>query len=262
MDKYSAHLFLIEDEIYDNLIINARYIAQRNKNQAGEIMFTEELRSNLAAKHLLNHDFYKLWSEGKLNQEILADYANQYYKHVEAFPRYISLIHSQCTDLNDRQILLENLIEEERGEENHPKLWRDFAIELGVSQNDLINTKEYKNTTILVEKFFDLCKKSYASGLGALYAYEYQTPAVAESKINGLKEFYQITSEKALKFFEVHKGADVWHSDEVAGLIATLSPAEKEEAKQAALEAADVLWGFLDGMMVAHSLTRQNCMTH
>lgn len=224
-------------------------------------MFITELQANLASKHLLNHPFYHLWTEGKLNQIILADYANQYYKHVEAFPRYISLIHSQCEDLEDRQVLLENLIEEERGGDNHPKLWRDFATELGVSQANLSNVKQYKNTKILVDKFFDLCKKSYASGLGALYAYEYQTPAISESKIKGLKEFYNITSEAALKFFEVHKGADVWHSEEVGGLIAKLSPQEQQEALEAAKEAADVLWGFLDGMMITHNI-EHTCTTN
>ncbi len=218
-------------------------------------MFIENLHAELASKHLLNHAFYQMWTEGKLDQAILADYANQYYKHVEAFPRYISLIHSQCDDLSSRQVLLENLIEEERGPENHPKLWRDFATELGVKSEDLAYVKQYTKTEILVNKFFDLCKQSYAAGLGALYAYEYQTPAVADSKIKGLKEFYNITGEKALKFFEVHKGADVWHSEEVAGLITKLSPEARQEALKAASEAADVLWGFLDGMMEAHNLS-------
>ncbi len=225
-------------------------------------MFIDKLRAGLASKHLLNHQFYQLWSEGKLDQEVLADYAKQYYKHVEAFPRYISLIHSQCNDLTDRQVLLENLIEEERGEENHPKLWRDFATEIGVSKDDLINGKSYQTTEFLVNKFFDLCKQSYAAGLGALYAYEYQTPAVAESKIKGLKEFYNIDSEKALKFFEVHKGVDIWHSEEVADLIRKLPADSQTDAFEAASKAADALWGFLDGMMIAHNLHQHSPCIH
>lgn len=217
-------------------------------------MFIEKLRLNIDNKNLLKHPFYQLWSEGKLTQDILADYAKQYYPHVEAFPRYISLIHSQCDNLEDRQILLENLIEEERGEENHPKLWRDFAFSLGNSESDVENVKQYKTTEYLVKKFFDLCKKSYASGLGALYAYEHQTPEVAKTKIKGLKDFYNIMDEKALKFFEVHQEADEWHSDEIAGLIEKLSPDERLEAFESASTAADALWGFLDGMMMAHNL--------
>lgn len=221
-------------------------------------MFIKKLNDKLNEKSLLKHEFYQLWSQGKLNKEILADYAEQYYKHVEAFPRYISLIHSQCVDLKDRQILLENLIEEERGEENHPKLWRDFAFSLGSNQNKIDNATQYKKTGFLVKKFFYLCKKSYASGLGALYAYEHQTPEVAKTKIEGLKKFYNLNSKEALKFFEVHQKADIWHSDEVAGLIDKLSEDDKLEASKSASLAADALLGFLDGMMEAHKLKRIN----
>lgn len=217
-------------------------------------MFIEKLRADLEVKSLLKHPFYLLWSAGELNQNILADYAKQYYKHVEAFPRYISLIHSQCSDLQDRQVLLENLIEEERGPENHPKLWRDFAFALGVKANEIENFQAYEKTKHLVDRFFDLCKASYASGLGALYAYEHQTPAVATSKIKGLKDFYNIDSIEALKFFEVHKGVDEWHSEEVANLIEKLPASQKAEANKAAMESAELLWGFLDGMMEAHNL--------
>jgi pyrroloquinoline-quinone synthase len=219
-------------------------------------MFIEDLKASIAPKNLLNHEFYQLWNVGELDKEVIADYAKQYYTHVEAFPRYISLIHSQCSVLEDRQVLLENLIEEERGSENHPKLWRDFAFSLGVNKDSLDNCVQYAKTKHLVDRFFDLCKESYASGLGALYAYEHQTPAVSESKIKGLKDFYNITSKEALKFFEVHQGVDEWHSEEVASLINKLSDEEKKEAASAASEAADLLWGFLDGMMEAHNL---NC---
>lgn len=219
-------------------------------------MFATTIQNEISSINLLKHPFYVLWSEGKLNKNILADYAEQYYKHVEAFPRYISLIHSQCEKIEDRQVLLENLIEEERGSENHPKLWRDFAESL-VENNKQINfdaTKPYNETKYLVDIFFDLCKKSYASGLGALYAYEHQTPEVSKSKIKGLKDFYGIEDEKALKFFVLHQGIDEWHSEEVGSLIEKLSPEEKKEALASAKIAAEALWGFLDGMIEAHQL--------
>src|SRR5688500_19221606 len=76
---------------------------------------------------MLKHPFYVAWTEGKLSKEILADYAKQYYAHVRAFPTYVSAVHSRCDDVALRQELLENLIEEERGTENHPELWLRFA---------------------------------------------------------------------------------------------------------------------------------------
>ena len=44
-----------------------------------------------------------------LTREIIKDYAEQYYQHVKAFPRYISATHSLCEDIEKRKILLENL---------------------------------------------------------------------------------------------------------------------------------------------------------
>ena len=72
-------------------------------------MFSKTLNEKLDQYHLLNHPFYRAWNEGKLTREIIKDYAEQYYQHVKAFPRYISATHSICEDIEKRRILLENL---------------------------------------------------------------------------------------------------------------------------------------------------------
>ena len=60
-------------------------------------MFSKDLGEKLDKFHLLKHPFYQIyWNEGKLNREIIKDYAEQYYQHVKAFPRYISATHSIC----------------------------------------------------------------------------------------------------------------------------------------------------------------------
>jgi pyrroloquinoline-quinone synthase len=244
-------------------------------------MFINQLQAAIADKNLLNHPFYNLWSEGKLNQEILADYSRQYYHHVNAFPCYISLLHSLCGQLSsqidasnednkiilenlkkDRQILFGNLTEEEAGPENHPTLWKNFASELGVDSETIDEAVKYENTKNLVNSFFALCKQSYAAGLGALYSYEYQIPEIAEAKIQGLKDFYQLKTEKALKFFEVHKVADQWHSQEVADMINRLPQALQQQALDGAVAAACALWKFLDGMMEAHNLKDLKCQSY
>lgn len=207
-----------------------------------------DYKAKLQELHLLNHPFYQAWSAGTLSLDTLKTYAEQYYHHVDAFPRYISTIHSQCKDIESRQVLLGNLTEEESGEENHPELWLRFAEKLGASRQQVKNAELLENTRSLVEGYFDLARSSYAKGLGALYAYERQVPEVAQSKIDGLKKFYNIDSEEALKFFKVHITADQWHSEECEALIEKLSPEEKVEAYQGAIEGAKLLWGFLDGM--------------
>ncbi len=86
--------------------------------------------------NLLNHPFYQGWTAGKLPLQRLHTYAVQYYHHVAAFPRYLSAIHTGC-EIVTRQALLENLIEEERGAENHPELWLRFAETLGIARETI-----------------------------------------------------------------------------------------------------------------------------
>ena len=101
------------------------------------------------AKHaMLSHPFYQAWSEGKLDREVIGKYAAQYYAHVKAFPTYVSAVHSRCDDLQVRQLLLENLIEEERGSENHPELWLRFAEGLGVSRREVQEAELLPSTVV------------------------------------------------------------------------------------------------------------------
>ncbi len=211
--------------------------------------FVQSLNNQLDSLHLLKHPFYESWNEGSLSLQALQTYAKEYYHHVAAFPRYISGIHSLCPNLKMRQVLLGNLIEEEQGDENHPELWQRFAEGLGVARSELCENAQVKETRELVDGYFDIVKSDFAAGLGALYAYERQTPEVSKSKIEGLKKHYSINDERSLKFFTVHMEADEWHSEECANLIADLSEEEQEKVIQGAKKGAKLLWGFLDGML-------------
>ncbi|MHC3898175.1 UNVERIFIED_CONTAM: CADD family putative folate metabolism protein [Wolbachia endosymbiont of Nasonia longicornis] len=211
--------------------------------------FVQSLNNQLDSLHLLKHPFYESWNEGSLSLQALQTYAKEYYHHVAAFPRYISGIHSLCSNLKMRQVLLGNLIEEEQGDENHPELWQRFAEGLGVARSELCENAQIKETRELVDGYFDIVKSDFAAGLGALYAYERQTPEVSKSKIEGLKKHYSINDERSLKFFTVHMEADEWHSEECANLIADLSEEEQEKVIQGAKKGAKLLWGFLDGML-------------
>lgn len=215
--------------------------------------FIEQLSSKLDAWHLLKHPYYQAWNHGELSRETLQTYAKEYYHHVAAFPRYISAIHADCADIKIRQLLLGHLIEEEQGDENHPELWQRFAEALGVDRNLLRDSAALETTRKLVDGYFDLVKTNYATGLGALYAYERQTPAVSTSKIAGLTEHYGVNTQEGLQFFTVHQQADEWHTQECEDLLNLLSDEEKLQAEIGAEKAAQLLWQFLDGMMLVHA---------
>ena len=188
-------------------------------------MFSKKLNNKLDQYHLLNHPFYKSWNEGKLTREIIKDYAEQYYQHVKAFPRYISATHSICEDIEKRKILLENLQDEENPNADHPKLWKNFALAMGADPDKIENVKREWFTNDMIENFFYQARKSYAEGLASLYTYERQIPEIAETKIRGLKKFYGVTSKE-----------------------------EQQNAEKAALSTAKYLWNFLSGMSSKHNL--------
>ena len=204
----------------------------------------EKTLPSLNELHLLNHPFYRDWMEGKLTREQLRDYAGQYSVHVDAFPRYLGAIHANCADPATRRILLENLNDEEgvTHGEPHPVLWRKFAAAMGADCEGVEGREAIqgvKNT------FFECARSSLAEGLGALYAYEWQVPEIAKSKIEGLKARYGVEAEEALAFFEAHKTADIYHRDALRAVIDALPAAEKAKAEAAAERAARSLWDFL-----------------
>jgi pyrroloquinoline-quinone synthase len=219
--------------------------------------FLEALDALVAEKHLLKHRFYVLWTEGRLSREHLREYAISYYPHVAAFPRYVSAVHSGCADAGMRQDLLENLIEEERGEANHPALWRRFAQALGADEGSLNHAARTPEVAALVDEFLKTTRGgTVAEGLAALYAYESQIPEIARTKREGLAAFYGITDPEAVRFFSVHEEADVWHRQVERGALgrAADSDAARERALAAAERCLSALNRALDGILRENSL--------
>lgn len=214
--------------------------------------FLDALDALVAEKHLLKHPFYVLWTEGKLSRENLRDYAIAYYPHVAAFPRYVSAVHSGSPDPVLRQELLENLIEEERGEANHPALWRRFAAALGADPNALMADAGVPEVRALIESFLDATREgSVAEGLAALYAYESQIPEIAKTKREGLAAFYGIEEEDAVRFFTVHEAADVWHRQVERDALGRVAGTEldRQKALASAARCLDALNAALDGIL-------------
>jgi pyrroloquinoline-quinone synthase len=210
------------------------------------------LRARLdeAIRHydLLTHPFYQAWSKGELPRARLQRYAAQYYHHVLAFPTYVSAVHSRSDDdLVSRRALLENLIEEERGEHNHAALWLQFAAGIGASANDVAAGSAEAPTRTLIDTFRNLTREELPAGAAALYAYESQVPRVAAAKIEGLVKYFGVSDPRALEFFSVHRELDQWHSDTTAEIVER-NATEPEVAIAAASQAAQALWGFLDSM--------------
>ena len=175
------------------------------------IQLLEKIDAAIAEKNLLKHPFYQDWQAGKLSRESLQLYAVQYYRHVEAFPKHLRVLAARA-DESLKPVVLENLAEEENPDGPHPKLWREFAEALGVSEEDILNSPSLPGTQHVVHTFRDICgNRPVAEAVAALYAYEAQVPEIATTKIDGLNRFYGITDAKGTAYFAVHAEADKAH---------------------------------------------------
>ena len=217
--------------------------------------FIERLDTLIRQHQMLDHPFYQTWNAGRLSREALREYAKQYYHFVQAFPTFLSATHANTPHLSVRQELLENLIEEERGEGNHPGLWMKFAGSLGVSQSEAAATEPLPETKHAIDTLRSLTRDgSYLEGVTALYAYESQIPEVSKVKIDGLTTFYGIADDAALSFFAVHQMADVHHSGGERKILVQYAIAREQQQAclDAALRSSQAMLQLLDGVYRAY----------
>jgi len=209
---------------------------------------TTRIQSVLDERSMLKHPFYRAWTAGTLPLDSMRAYARQYYHFEAAFPRLLSAIHTRTDSPAIRQMLLDNLWDEEHGERNHPRLWLDFANALGVSDGDVTGAPLKSQTRALVRHYDNMARNApLGEALATLFAYEGQVPTIAWQKIKGLSEHYGFAPAQ-FEFFSVHLVADIAHAGHEMEAIDIAS--EDDDRVVAATETAcDLLLGFLDGCM-------------
>ena len=208
----------------------------------------DEIDALVAGRSLLSHPFYQAWTRGELSSAALRDYATQYYRHVEAFPAHLRVLAAR-TDGDLRKLVQENLAEEEDPNGSHPKLWRDFAMALGVPEDDISYCPALPGTQAVVQTYREICgDRPVAEAVAALYAYESQVPEIATTKIEGLKSFYGITNPEALAYFTVHEEADKAHRAAWRNWLEHHAEGDSDEIMATTDNALNALWGALDAV--------------
>ncbi len=215
-----------------------------------ETPLMKRLKGVLQERSLLKHPFYVEWEGGTLARVNLQEYARQYYHFEAAFPRFLSAIHTRTESLKIRQLLLDNLWDEEHGDRNHPALWLEFAAALDVGGEDVTSAQLNPETRGLIDHFMDTCRNApVAEALATLFSYEGQVPEIAWQMIKGLSEHYGFRPDE-FEFISLHLVLDVAHAG--AETEAINEAATDEDAVVRAAEAAcERLNSFLDGCYAA-----------
>jgi pyrroloquinoline-quinone synthase len=212
------------------------------------MMKWSQVEERVRTKSLIHHPFFQAWSDGKLTTGDLGAFAKQYYAFENNFPRLLSRVHSRCEDAALRRRILKNLDDEDAGAENHRELWIDFSQALGLSRREVIEAPVLPETRQALETLSALSDHpNFAVGLAAMYAFESQIPELSALQLEGLRRFYGITDMKALRFFELHKQMEAWHSSEAKEMILS-SGAAMEIVEAAADQACSALWCLADGV--------------
>ena len=157
-------------------------------------------------RSLLKHPFYEMWSDGKLTLESLSGYSKEYFQLVKAVPSFMSPLIEQAPD-----DLKSELTFNQEEETQHIKPWIKFAGELGVDEKELENYEGQPKTKQAVSELASLMV-SFDSGATAMYAFEKEIPKISQIKLEGLAEFYDISSEEATEYFKLHTEADIRHT--------------------------------------------------
>jgi pyrroloquinoline-quinone synthase len=183
----------------------------------------QRIDSEIEKYSLLKHSFYKMWSEGKLTINHLQGYSKEYFQLVKMVPKFVERMAGVTGNSDD--IVTKNACEEAE----HVELWVRFATALGVSRSDLINYGGSEKTNEAVARLMAFANFTFEEAVAAMYAYEMELPKISRSKIDGLKKFYSMDSEDAIKYFEIHEEADVRHAQVWREILQNI-PADKQEA--------------------------------
>jgi len=146
-------------------------------------------------RSLLKHQFYQMWSDGKLTQESLAGYSKEYFQLVKAVPSFMEpIIENASSDV------VSDLIENQQEESDHIKPWIAFAGELGISKDELITYEGLPKTQKAVSDLNNLMD-TFDGGACAMYAFEKARAALriipdSDAK-NNLENLIKFTSFKA-----------------------------------------------------------------
>lgn len=219
--------------------------------------FFDQFSEIINRKSILKHPFYQCWQMGKLKKKELQDYMKQYYHLENAFPRFMSGIHANCTDAEMRQIMLKDLVGEEGEATNHVNQLITFSQALGLTTEEILNSKPNTNTSQAIKTFLKLAQdKNINRGLAALATYKEQIAKVALTKEHGLKKYYGVKGDEALQFFRTHAKRNVaWHEllDEM------ISEKEYPIALRAVNSLCDAWWHYLDGVTTTAMTERIMC---
>lgn len=171
--------------------------------------FLEKIEAEIKRRSLLKHEFYVMWSEGKLTREHLAGYSLEYFQLVKSVPLIVKkIIAASIAASAYSENYRENLLDEI----SHVDLWKGFALSLGITNAELASYGGANTTRDAISMLELASESSFLEAVAAMYAFEKEIPEISRTKMDGLARHYGINSPDAIEYFRVHEKDDVRHA--------------------------------------------------
>jgi len=197
-------------------------------------------------KSLLKHPFYVEWTEGKLSIDSISGYSKEYFQLVKQVPNFVGSIVEHCPN-GMRDAISSNKLEEE----DHIKYWIRFSRSLGISESELEKYSGLEKTRKAVSNLANLMD-SFEDGSAAMYAFEQEIPKISLTKLDGLRKFYDMTSEDATEYFRLHAEADIRHAAVWRKILENTTKEKESDLLQTAKSSLDAQNLLLDSCYEAY----------
>jgi pyrroloquinoline-quinone synthase len=194
----------------------------------------DELDEIVQRYDLNAHPFYQAWRAGTLPTERLASYAAEWAPFIGMLDRGWERIGEPDYAAEERE---------------HDELWSRFRSALGATAGEEMRRPQSRILAAVGEHAFEAVPEA----LGALYSFEVQQPATAESKLAGLREHYAGTVDDAAQEYFREHAIETDEPAMLASRIEALSDDDFARAKTACAIFSAAAWGALDGVYYAES---------
>ena len=212
--------------------------------------FLQRIRRQLAApeRSMVEHPAVHDIVAGKLSAAQVRSFVAQQYLFTRTVPTLLCLRYAQVTDAGVRAtlegVMAEELLGAETGTDNHVCLHQKVAFGLGMSLEELEQTRPYPETRAVVYwQELVIRSRPWFLALGMKYGDEGQFAPAAAKLAQGLVQHYELSQDDAL-FYTAHIEADEDHSAFYENIIRRFvaTPELQAELEELIMTAAEQWW--------------------
>jgi len=225
------------------------------------------IKSEALASKAVNHPYLIALQQGPLPNFAIAiqDFAFQYGVYSKSFTRYLQAVINNLSSSKHREMLLENLTEEQGDTHDvelpadvlatvtgvpHAQLYRRFQEAVGIDDVYRKQTTESQTALLWRNQFLQLCATDECIGVGAIgIGTELIVSSIYNRILDGLKAHSSLTMTQRV-FFDLHSHCDDEHAEQLLSIASDLAVDEAaceriEYGAKMALHMRTIFWDFM-----------------